>query len=345
MPNTHTPRSPRLVAACTRRQLHQARADASARSHIHAQLFQALRFTVGALFLAALYRRRGVVAIRKHLTGSCVVGALLASGYLLQTLALSRTTLTRNAFLTALCVPLTPLLLPFFTRAAPTLPSALAAAMAAVGTWLLTGGGGGGASWGAGDDLMIGCAVLFALHFIALNHFCTRAPDAPDAVAVGQMVVGALISWAFVPLDLLGGLYVRVTPSLVAGVLATGLFATGAAFALLSWAQRHVSASRTAVICATEPLFAALAAYILLGEGLGAAPLGGGAIILASIVVSSAEDTAAARRALRAWCAGAAHEEAAGGDAASTEQVQHNAAAATVVDGDVAPARAEAEQA
>ena len=264
------------------------------------QLFQALRFTVGTIFLVVLYRRRSV-ALRTHALGSCVVGVLLSSGYLLQTLALSRTTPTRNAFLTALCVPLTPLLLPIFTRVAPTLPTALAACMAAVGTWLLTGGG-GGAGWGIGDDLMIGCAVLFALHFIALNHFCTRAPEAPEAIAVGQMLVATVISWAFVPLDLVGGLFVRVTPALVGGVLATGLFATGGAFALLSWAQRHVSASRTAVICATEPLFAALAAYLMLGEGLGKAPLGGGAIILGSILVSSVEDANAARRAMQSWC-------------------------------------------
>ena len=264
---------------------------------------------MGTLALVVLYRRRSV-ALRTHALGSCVVGALLSCGYLLQTLALSRTTPTRNAFLTALCVPLTPLLLPFFTRVAPTVPIMLAAGMAAVGTWLLTGGG-GGAGWGTGDHLMIGCAVFFALHFIALNHFCTRAPDAPEAIAVGQMLVATGISWAFVPLDLIDGLFVRVTPALVGGVLATGLFATGGAFALLSWAQRHMSASRTAVICATEPLFAALAAYLMLGEGMGAAPLGGGAIIIGSILVSSVEDTAAARRAVQSWfCRGADEDNA-----------------------------------
>jgi drug/metabolite transporter (DMT)-like permease len=88
-----------------------------------------------------------------------------------------------------------------------------------------------------------------------------------------------------------GGFFIRGTSYLIAGVLGTGVFATGAAFALLSWAQHHVSASRTAVICATEPLFAALAAFLLLGEELGGAPLGGGAIIIASIILSSVEET------------------------------------------------------
>ena len=249
-----------------------------------------------------VYRRDGLPRLREHALGSVVVGALLSGGYLLQTMALSRTTPTRNAFLTALCVPLTPMLLPLFTRVAPPLFSAIAAAMAALGTWMLTGGG-GGAGWGGGDDAMIGCAVFFALHFIALNHFCTRSPEAPAAIAVGQMVVGSAISWAFVPLDLAdgAGFYLRATPALLAGVLATGLFATGATFALLSWAQRYVSASRTAIICSTEPLFAALAAYLMMGERLGAAPLGGGAIIVASILVSSVEDVSAAKAALRAY--------------------------------------------
>jgi hypothetical protein len=148
--------------------------------------------------------------------GALVVGSLLASGSALQSLALSRTTPTRNAFLTALCVPLTPVILSLFTRKLPPFVTGISAAMAAVGTWMLTDGG-GGASWGTGDDLMIGCAILFALHFIALNHFATKSDDAPDALAVGQMLVGALVSWAFVPLDLVDTLFVRVTPALIAG--------------------------------------------------------------------------------------------------------------------------------
>lgn len=212
----------------------------------------------------------------------------MGTGSVLQSLALSRTSPTRNAFLTALCVPLTPVLLSVGTRKLPPVVTGISAAMAAVGTWMLTDGGGGD-TWGTGDDLMIGCAILFALHFIALNHFATQSDDAPDALAVGQMLVGALVSWAFVPLDMVDSLFVRATPALIAGVIVTGALGTGIAFALLAWSQPFVSTHRTAIICSTEPLFAALFAFLILGDSLGAMPLGGGGIIVAAIIVSSTD--------------------------------------------------------
>lgn len=64
--------------------------------------------------------------------------------------------------------------------------------------------------------------------------------------------------------------------------------ATAGSFALLSWAQQHVSAARTAIICATEPLFAALAALLILDEGMSATAVVGGALIVLSILVSEA---------------------------------------------------------
>ena len=68
--------------------------------------------------------------------------------------ALSLIAPSRCAFLTALCVPLTPLLEPALTRRAPPPGVLLSAALAAVGTFLLTDGGGGG-GWGRGDNLMV----------------------------------------------------------------------------------------------------------------------------------------------------------------------------------------------
>jgi len=238
------------------------------------------------VFLLFIYRKR-LSALRNHYRGSIIVGTLVALGYVLQSLSLNLISPTRNAFLTSLCVPLTPLIISVVTRKLPPLLIGIAAAMAGLGTWLLTDGGGSG--WSTGDNLMIGCAVIFAIHFIALNHYCTQAPDAPDALAFGQIAVGTLVSWAFVPLDLVNasGLYLRGTPALISGIFITGCLATGGSFAMLSWAQPHVSASRTAVICATEPLFAALAAFLIFNESLSSPAMGGGGIILGAIVVSS----------------------------------------------------------
>ena len=80
-----------------------------------------------------------------------------------------------------------------------------------------------------------------------------------------------------------------------------GVLATGLAFAMLAWAQQHMSAGRSAALCATEPLFAAIAAYVLLGEGLSGRACLGGLLIVASILVGAADLRAAWRSWRGAW--------------------------------------------
>ena len=159
---------------------------------------------------------------------------------------------------------------------------------------------------------MIACAVLFAWHFCALQHFASD-PEASKTIAVGQLIVGALMTPIFCALD--APPFITSSPQLYLGIFLTGVFATGLAFALLTWAQIHMSASRTAILCATEPLFASLAAFVLLGEGMGTLELIGGALIIVSILIVSADLSG-----LRQRCGGAAAasgaDETSGGDLA-----------------------------
>ena len=324
-------------------------------------LFNCVRFCISFVFLLAVYPRRRV-HLRAHAAGSLVVGACLSAGTLFQTAALSVISPSRCAFLTALCVPITPLLEPALTRRAPPPGVLLSAAMAAVGTYLLTDGG-GGAGWGRGDNLMvralravapnarvtaaaalpsrarvrgtaarravgraaaaadglrltawllgaqIACAVLYACHFLMLNRYANA--ESYESIAVGQVLVTAVTGAPFIALD--ADIKLLATPYCIAGLLSVGIFATGCVFAILSWAQRHVSASRTAVLCATEPLFAAFFAFVILGEMLSGKAIGDGAIIVVSVVVSSVDfewsDLSKRWRALRS---ASADEETAG---------------------------------
>ncbi|MGQ0569165.1 MAG: EamA family transporter, partial [Armatimonadota bacterium] len=63
-----------------------------------------------------------------------------------------------------------------------------------------------------------------------------------------------------------------------------------------SWAQRFTSATHTGLMFTFEPVVAALAAYLLLGEMLTRRQVLGAALILAGIVVTELnQDSPAAR--------------------------------------------------
>jgi len=67
-------------------------------------------------------------------------------------------------------------------------------------------------------------------------------------------------------------------------IVITGVFASAIAFYIQTWAQAHLDASRTALILATEPAWALVAAVVLAGQRLDAVQAAGAALVLAAIV-------------------------------------------------------------
>jgi drug/metabolite transporter (DMT)-like permease len=73
----------------------------------------------------------------------------------------------------------------------------------------------------------------------------------------------------------------------------TGVVASALGFFVQTWAQSQLSASRTALILASEPAWALLAAIVLAGQRLGAVQALGAAFVL--LAVAGHEVIAAAR--------------------------------------------------
>jgi drug/metabolite transporter (DMT)-like permease len=233
--------------------------------------FLAFRFA-GALALMAVLVRR-LPDLRTIRVGA-IAGAVLALGYLLQTYGLAYTTPGNAGMITGLYVVFTPLLERVFgVRVAPF--TLLAVAVALLGTVLLTDGG--GARMGAGDLLVLGCAVAFALHLVLLSRWSPGMASGP--LAMMQMAAAALLFGA-------AGLPALRTPSAAvwAVIAVTGLFASAVGFFVQTWAQAKLSASRTALVLATEPAWALLFSVLLAGQRLVPLQALGAALVLAAIV-------------------------------------------------------------
>jgi drug/metabolite transporter (DMT)-like permease len=86
----------------------------------------------------------------------------------------------------------------------------------------------------------------------------------------------------------------QVGPILPAAAF-TGIFATVVAFTIQLRAQRFTSATHTALIFSTEPVFGALFAYLLAGEVLAPAAIVGCGLILAGMLVAQLADVSPIR--------------------------------------------------
>jgi drug/metabolite transporter (DMT)-like permease len=232
--------------------------------------FLQLRFILAFLVMAALVRR---LPTRRELLVGFLAGTVLAAGYLTQTLGLSLISPGNAGLITGLLVLFTPLIdrifgVPLKRR------TIIAVICSVIGIGMVTGGPSG---FGPGDLLVVACAVLFALHIVLLGRWSPGLASAP--LAMVQMGACALIFSA-------GGTWSlsMPSPSVWIAIVITGVFASALAYYIQTWAQKHIDASRTALIIAMEPAWAVAAAVVLAGQRFGLLQAAGAALVLAAIV-------------------------------------------------------------
>ena len=234
--------------------------------------FVGWRFLLGAAAMLLLGIPRGRTLWRDGL----VAGLLLFAGYATQTIGLAHTTASNSGLITGLYVVFTPLLAAVVARRAPRFLVTAGAVLACAGLALLTLED--GFTLRKGDLLTVACAVSYAAHIVYLSRVASRHRVIPlTAVQLAVVAAGGLATSAvFEGLQLPSA---RVWPAL----LLTGLAVSGGAFFLQVWSQTVIGPSRTAIILALEPAFAAALAAIVLGERLTAAGWVGAGLILAGI--------------------------------------------------------------
>jgi drug/metabolite transporter (DMT)-like permease len=246
-------------------------------------LFLALRFSVATLALVVLFRGcwRGARAAGPALAGGLAAGVFLFAGYAFQTFGLRLTTAPKSAFLTGLATVMVPFLALAVYRNRPRAAEVCGVLLATVGMGLMTLEGSSLARVNPGDLLTVCCAVGFAAHIVVLGHYSERA--AFEVLSLTQVATAAVLAlslfwWAEKPV-------VHWRPAVIWAILITGLLATAMAFTLQAWAQRHTTATRTALIYALEPVFAWLTSYWLAGETLSGRAAAGAGLILGGVVL------------------------------------------------------------
>ncbi len=205
----------------------------------------------------------------------------LLGGFLFQTLGLRDTTPSRSAFITSLAVLLVPVLGFFLFHHRPRFRTLIGVVLATLGLGLLTLNA-IPMKLARGDVLTMICAIVFALHILLIGRYLPTSSY--RELVVLQLGGSALLCTLVLPMF--------ETPFLVWDLhiafylLMTGVFATGLAFYVQNYAQQFTTPNRTALIFSLEPFFAALFAYLILGQTLTMKEWAGGVLVLTGILTS-----------------------------------------------------------
>ncbi len=251
--------------------------------------FLAIRFAIASLTLAPVAARR---LRRAGWKPGTLLGALLAVGYALQTAGLERTTVSSAGFITGLYVVFTPVFAYVLFRIRVGRIVVVGVGLAVVGLALLSGVGVGDP---VGDALVLAGSAAYSLQ-IALMERYARLYDAVAFTFVEMLAAFA----GFTAIALALGQVEMPHGRVVWGaLLVTGIFASALGFLVQTWAQRLLSASRTALAFAMEPVWTAFFGFWLAGDRLGVVGWTGAALIMAGIVVAEPAAGDALRRLLR----------------------------------------------
>ena len=176
-------------------------AQAIAARTLGSLMFTGLRFALGAAVVAPFawrewrqLRARNRQPRPRDLAHIAGLGTLLFMGAAMQQMGMATTSVTNTGFLSALYIPLVPVLAWAATRQAPHWTTWIAAAGCVAGSWLLTGGGSLNA-FHAGDWWVIASSLPWAVHVMLVGRAANRLHGAM-LVACGQFVACSVLALA-----------------------------------------------------------------------------------------------------------------------------------------------------
>jgi len=230
--------------------------------------------------------------------GGVELGIYVFFANVVQVIGLEQTSAGRAAFLNQLQTVFVPMIGAMFGVEAIGLTGWVSAALAVGGVAILSGDHGSGiASSLTGDALEVLSAAFFAMYVLRCGVYAVRT-DVRFLTGAKIFVQAALsLIWAgsglfaaphHVDPDAIGVPWSFSEWFIVVGVIAwTGLFSSAISGFMQTTGQKSVSASETAVILATQPIWATMIAAVGLGEPLSWRIGVGGAAILGATLLSA----------------------------------------------------------
>ena len=244
-----------------------------------------LRFAIALVVLLPLW----LGMHRNERRWGTALGLLLFLAFWLQIEGLARTSSNRNAFITGLNV----LAVPIFAIGLGQRPHWRLWAgclLAAVGMWFLFYEE---APWNSGDSLTFIGMIFYAIYILLLEWSARVNRAQPLRIVPLTALQGVMVGGCAALFLLLSGEWSAFVGRAAAlnqaqwgAMVYLLVFASMLAPALQIWGQRYVSAVQSAIVYGLEPVFAAIAAYFIIQEGLSPAGLLGAALIVGALLLS-----------------------------------------------------------
>ena len=254
--------------------------------HIGPVWMVALRYTIAFVVLSLFCIKKFSRMNLSYLVNGTILGVLLFTAYILQTIGCKYTTAGKNAFLTTLYVILVPLFSWMFFGKRPRWFVFLSALLCLTGIAFLSLEGVPSISEiNKGDILTCACGAFFALHIVFMSFF-NKKQD-PVLLTALQFGVSAILGWIAAPIfegPFPSGALVDFT--VIRSLLYLGLGASMIGFLLQNVGLKYVHPALASLFLSLESVFGMFFSVVMLGEKMTAKTWLGCSLIFISIMTA-----------------------------------------------------------
>ena len=242
--------------------------------------FVGARFVVAGLLTSLAMRGSLRGMTRQEVLAGSVIGITISLGYVLQTVGLKTISSSQSAFITALYVPLVPILQWMILRRAPSLMSWLGVLFAFGGLMMLSGASQGGLVLSFGELITVVSTVAIAAEIVLISRFAPQVDL--RRVTILQLFVAGGVSLLGMPI--FGEAWPAFHWGWAGAVIGLGI-ASALIQVTINWAQKAVSPTRATVIYAGEPVWGGVFGTMF-GDRLPSTGVAGAALVVVGVLVS-----------------------------------------------------------
>ncbi len=251
-----------------------------AMQHSGPLFFVGLRFVTAGLIGLLVFRKAMAGLTRTELVAGIAIGTSIFLGYGLQTFGLQTISSSKSAFLTALYVPLVPLVQWLVMGKPPRLMSWIGIGLAFTGLMLVAGPESGGMELNVGEMATMLSTLAIAAEVLLIGHFAGKV-DARRVTTVQLLAAGVM---ALLAMPVSG----ESVPDFSWVCLSAAVAMACASILIqltMNWAQKSLSPTRATVIYASEPVWAGIVGRMA-GDRLPGLAILGAALIVGGVLVS-----------------------------------------------------------
>ncbi|GAB5464645.1 MAG: DMT family transporter [Candidatus Kapaibacteriales bacterium] len=266
-------------------------------------LYNVLRFALAFVLTLAVFFRKINFRDKETQKTGVILGSIFGVGFALQTYALTLTSISKTAFITALTVVLTPFFYKIVTGKSPRFWPRIGIVVGFIGLIIftfpaeehegkniLTAAADFILSFNPGDLMAILSCFCWALYITLMDKYTKDKESFSFTISLVsiQFFMVMIVNLLFVGIFALAGGEVRFEPntSLYLSLAFNGVLASFAVTLIHTYYQKYTTPVKAALIFSLEPVFAAVIAYIAINELLGPREAFGAAVLMFGVLIS-----------------------------------------------------------